>query len=99
MQKGIVLREGVYAMLAGPAFESAAELRMLRLWGADAVGMSTAPEIIVARHMGMQVLAISLITNLALPDGPAANHEEVLEASAAARPRFGGLIKGILTRM
>jgi purine-nucleoside phosphorylase len=98
-EQGVTLREGVYAMVAGPAFESAAELRMLRAWGADAVGMSTAPEIVVARHMGMQVLAISLVTNLALPDGPAANHEEVLEASAAARPRFGELIKGILAGM
>lgn len=98
-EQGVTLREGVYAMVAGPAFESAAELRMLRAWGADAVGMSTAPEIVVAQHMGMRVLAISLITNLALPDGPAANHEEVLEASAAARPRFGGLIKGILAAM
>lgn len=96
---GIPLREGVYCMLAGPSFESAAELRMLRGLGADAVGMSTAPEVIVARHMGMRVLGFSLITNLALPDGPPANHEEVLEAGEAAKPKFGALIRGVLARM
>jgi purine-nucleoside phosphorylase len=96
---GATLRDGVYAMVSGPAFESAAELRMLRLWGADAVGMSTAPEVIVARHSGMRVSGISLITNLALPDGPPANHEEVLEAGEAAKPKFSALLKGILKRM
>jgi purine-nucleoside phosphorylase len=98
-EQGLTLREGVYCMLSGPSFESAAELRMLRGWGADAVGMSTAPEIIVARHGGMRVLGFSLITNLALPDGPPANHEEVLEAGEAAKPKFGRLIRGILGRM
>lgn len=97
-EQGITLREGVYCMVAGPAFESAAELRMLRAIGADAVGMSTAPEVIVARHGGMRVLGLSLITNLALPDGPAANHEEVLEAGEQAKPRFAALIKGVLAR-
>lgn len=96
---GATLREGVYLMLSGPTFESAAELRMLRAWGADAVGMSTAPEVVVARHSGMRVLGISLITNLALPDGPPANHEEVLEAGEAAKPKFGALLKGILARI
>jgi purine-nucleoside phosphorylase len=96
---GIPLREGVYCMLAGPSFESAAELRMLRGLGADAVGMSTAPEVIVARHMGMRVLGFSLITNLALPDGSPANHAEVLEAGEAAKPTFGALIRSVLDRM
>ena len=98
-EAGAMLREGVYAMVSGPAFESAAELRMLRTLGADAVGMSTAPEVIVARHAGMRVLGISLVTNLALPDGPPANHEEVLEAGEAAKPKFSALIKGVLEQM
>ncbi|NTW03861.1 MAG: purine-nucleoside phosphorylase, partial [Oscillochloris sp.] len=97
--QGTTLREGVYCMLSGPAFESAAEIRMLRGWGADAVGMSTAPEVIVAIHSGMRVLGFSLITNLALPDGPPANHTEVLEAGEQAKPRFSALIHGILSHM
>jgi purine-nucleoside phosphorylase len=98
-EQGTTLREGVYLMLAGPSFESGAELRMLRAWGADAVGMSTAPEVVVARHAGMRVLGISLITNLALPDGPPANHAEVLAAGEVAKPKFGALLKGILARL
>jgi purine-nucleoside phosphorylase len=98
-EQGTTLREGVYLMLAGPTFESSAELRLSRAWGADAVGMSTAPEVVVACHGGMRVLGISLITNLALPDGAPANHEEVLEAGEAAKPKFAALLKGILARM
>lgn len=97
--QGLTLREGVYMMLSGPHFESAAELRMLRIWGADAVGMSTAPELIVAQQVGMRFLGFSLITNLALPDGPPANHAEVLEAGERAKPKFAALIEGILERM
>ncbi|ABU57747.1 purine-nucleoside phosphorylase [Roseiflexus castenholzii] len=96
---GILLREGVYLMLSGPAFESSAELRMCRLLGADAVGMSTVPEIVVARHMGMRCMGLSLITNLALADGPPANHQEVLDAGKSARPRVTALIRAILERM
>ncbi len=99
MEQGLTLREGIYCMLAGPSFESAAELRLLRGLGADAVGMSTAPEVIVARHAGMRVLGLSLITNLALPDGPPANHEEVLAAGELARVHFAALIRGVLARM
>jgi purine-nucleoside phosphorylase len=98
-EQGTTLRSGIYAMVAGPSFESGAELRMLRIWGADTVGMSTAPEVVVARHMGMRVLGISLVTNLALPDGAPANHAEVLEAGEAAKPKFGALLKGILERI
>jgi purine-nucleoside phosphorylase len=98
-EQGTTLRDGVYMMVSGPSFESAAELRLARAVGADAVGMSTAPEVAVARHMGMRVLGFSLVTNLALPDGPPANHEEVLEAGEAAKPKFGALIKGVLARL
>jgi purine-nucleoside phosphorylase len=86
-------------MLSGPSFESGAEMRMLSAWGADAVGMSTAPEAVVARHAGMRTLGISLITNLAVPDGTPANHEEVLEAGEAAKPKFAALLKAVLARL
>jgi purine-nucleoside phosphorylase len=97
-EQGATLREGAYLMLSGPTFESGAELRMCRTF-ADVVGMSTAPEVVVARHSGMRALGVSLITNLALPDGPPANHEEVLEAGAAAKPMFAALLKGVLARL
>jgi purine-nucleoside phosphorylase len=98
-QQGTSLQDGVYVMVAGPSFETGAELRLCRTLGADVVGMSTAPEVIVAAHAEMRVLAISLVTNQALPDGSPANHEEVIEAGNAARPRFGGLLKGILAKL
>jgi purine-nucleoside phosphorylase len=94
--QGLTLRQGVYAMVSGPSFESSAELRALRAWGADAVGMSTAPEVVVARHAGMRVLGISLITNLALPDGEPATHSEVLDVGATARPAFAALLRNIV---
>lgn len=97
--QGITLREGVYAMVSGPAFESGAELAMLQQLGADVVGMSTAPEVVVARHSGMRTLGFSLVTNLALPDGSPANHVEVLEAGEAAKPSFSQLLRGVLARL
>jgi purine-nucleoside phosphorylase len=97
-EQGTTLREGTYLMLTGPTFESGAELRLCRAF-ADVVGMSTAPEVVVARHGGMRVLGISLVTNLALPDGPPANHEEVLAAGEAAKPKFSALLRGVLARM
>ncbi len=96
---GITLREGVYAFLAGPSFETPAELRMLQRLGADAVGMSTVPEVIVARHGGMRVLGISMISNIATPDAPPANHEEVLAAGEAVKPKFTALLTRLLTRL
>ena len=96
----ITLHEGVYAQVAGPSYETGAELKFLRTAGADAVGMSTAPEVIVARHMGMRVLGISLITNTATGDDKEeVNHAEVLTAAEAARPKFAALVRGILRKI
>jgi len=93
----ITLQEGVYAMVSGPSFETGAELRFLRAIGTDAVGMSTAPEVVVARHMGMRVLGLSLITNKATGDDTEeVNHAEVLSTADAARPKFAALVRGIV---
>lgn len=96
----ITLHEGVYTQVAGPSYETGAELKFLRIAGADAVGMSTVPEVIVARHMGMRVLGISLITNTATGDDrEEVNHAEVLTAADAARPMFVALMRGILGKI
>lgn len=95
----IELREGVYVMLAGPSFESAADVRFLRMIGADAVGMSTAPEVIVARHGGMRVLGLSLISNSLASAHAKVSHEEVLEAGKQAVPLFATLIKCVLAEL
>jgi len=94
------LPHGVYAALTGPSYETPAEIRYLRTIGADAVGMSTVPEAIAARHMGLEVLGISCITNMAagvLP-GPL-SHEEVLETARRVRGRFMALLEGIIGRI
>jgi purine-nucleoside phosphorylase len=98
----IPLHEGVYASLAGPSFESPAEIRFLRLIGADAVGMSTVPEVIVARHGGIRVLGISGISNVALAEpvaGQVTSHEEVLEAGRQIVPRLVTLVCGVLAQL
>ena len=96
----IPLREGVYMYFPGPQFATPAEVRMARILGADAVGMSTVPETIVAAHCGMQVLGFTLGTNMAagVLDQPLSG-EEVLEAAEAARPRFTSLVKACLERV
>jgi len=95
----ITLREGVYMMLAGPSFESPADVRFIRLIGADAVGMSTVSEVIVARHSGMRVLGLSLISNSLAHSHDKVSHEEVLAAGASAVPKLATIIKGVLTRV
>jgi purine-nucleoside phosphorylase len=97
---GIELRRGIYAGLAGPSFETPAEIRMLRGLGADAVGMSTVPEAIVARQMGIEVLGISCITNMAAGLGnEPINHEEVLETGKQVRETFTALLRRLVVRL
>lgn len=99
---GITLHEGVYAYLSGPTFETPAEIRMLRLLGAHGVGMSTAPEVVVANHGGIRVLGISGISNSTIDDPDAdqmPNHEEVLEAGKTLVPRLTALVRGVLRNM
>ncbi|MFQ5856945.1 MAG: purine-nucleoside phosphorylase [Anaerolineae bacterium] len=110
LDMGFELQSGVYTGLAGPTFETPAELRFLQMIGADAVGMSTTPEVTVARHGGMRVLGFSIISNMALPDeievaeeaqdeGVAEVHDEVLEAGQQAVPRLQAVIRGVLRKM
>ncbi len=96
----ITLHEGVYVCLAGPSFETPADLRFLRMIGADAVGMSTVPEVTVARHGNLRVLGISGISNKANLDGKTiTTHEEVLEAGKVIVPKLATLIRGVLRRL
>jgi purine-nucleoside phosphorylase len=97
---GLTLHQGVYAGLAGPSFESPADLRFLRTAGADAVGMSTVPEVIAARHGGLRVLAFSGISNKANLDGSTmTTHAEVLAAGHVIVPKLMALIRGVLRQM
>lgn len=94
---GVELKQGVYAVLAGPSYETPAEIRMLRTLGADAVGMSTVPEVIAARHMGVQVAGISCITNLAAGIGnKPLTHEEVAETAHQVKDIFRRLLEDFL---
>jgi purine-nucleoside phosphorylase len=94
------LRRGIYAALPGPSYETPAEIRMFRLLGADAVGMSTVPEAIVARHMGMRVLGISCITNMAagVLDKPI-DHAEVIETGERVRETFAELLRRVIPKL
>lgn len=101
-ENGFSLQEGVYAYVAGPSFETPAELGFLRTIGADAVGMSTVPTVVVARHAEIRVMGISTITNKAIPDpkpGTELSHEEVLETGKIVIPRLTRLIQGILRQL
>lgn len=100
-EHSITVREGVYVWLAGPNFESPADVRFLRTAGADAVGMSTVPEVMVARHGGMRVLGMSGISNTLPPEGviQATTHQEVLETGQIIVPKMTTLIKGVLRAM
>ncbi len=99
-QEGLACREGIYACISGPYFETPADCRYIRMIGADAVGMSTAPETIVARHGGMRVLGISGITNKIDANGVnIASHEEVLEAGNLIVPKLTKLVKGVLASL
>lgn len=95
---GVPHHQGVYICLAGPSFETPADVRFLRLIGADAVGMSTVPEVITARHCGMRVLGLSGISNKLMGEegAPPPNHEEVLAAGEMLVPRLATIIRGVL---
>jgi purine-nucleoside phosphorylase len=99
-QVGLPLREGVYVCLAGPSFETPADLRFLRMIGADAVGMSTVPEVTVARHGGLRVLGLSGISNKANLDGDTiTTHDEVLQAGQILVPKLTALVRETLRRL
>jgi purine-nucleoside phosphorylase len=96
----VELRRGIYAALSGPSYETPAEIRMMRTLGADAVGMSTVPEAIIARHMGIKILGLSCITNMAAGvfDKPI-NHEEVIETGELVRETFKELLRRVIPRL
>jgi purine-nucleoside phosphorylase len=94
------LEEGVYVAMPGPTYETPAEVRMLQILGADATGMSTVPEVVVARHMGARVIGISCITNQAAGiTGHELSHEEVTETANRVRTTFEALLDAILARL
>ncbi len=99
-ENGTTLREGIYISYTGPSFETPAEIRLFQMFGGSAVGMSTVPEAIVARHSGLRVLAIACITNLAagILDVPLTG-EEVLEVAAREAPKFVALVDGVVARL
>jgi purine-nucleoside phosphorylase len=99
-EKGLVLREGVYVAVTGPNLETRAEYRMLRALGADVVGMSTVPEVIAARHAGMRVMGVSIITDMCLPDAlEPATLERILSVAGAAEPNLTSLVRGVVRRL
>jgi purine-nucleoside phosphorylase len=100
LERGIRLRRGIYVAVAGPNLETPAEYRMLRRIGADVVGMSTVPEVIVAVHGGMRVLGVSIITDACLPDAlEPATLEKILAAARRAEPKLTELLRGVIERL
>jgi purine-nucleoside phosphorylase len=97
--RGIEVNHGIYVARHGPSYETPAEVRFLRTIGADAVGMSTVPEAIAARHMGMQVLGVSCITNMAAGMRKPLNHAEVMETARRVRGSFMSLLEGIIEKV
>ena len=99
LSQKLVLREGVYAAVTGPNLETRAEYRFLRAIGADVVGMSTVPEVLVAIHSGMRVLGISIVTDMCLPDAlEPATVEKIIAAANTAEPKLAALVRGVLER-
>ncbi len=99
-EKDVETFEGVYLAISGPNYLSKAELRMVTNLGADTIGMSTVPEVIVANHGGMKVLGISCVTDMAIPDSlESISHEQVMEMANKTKPKFIQLVKGILKEM
>lgn len=98
--RGLELKQGVYSVLSGPSYETPAEVRMLRLLGCDACGMSTIPEVVASRQMGVRVLGVSLISNLAagIAKHPL-THQEVIETAARVAKDFAGLMRAVLPRL
>lgn len=100
LERGIPLREGVYVAVSGPNLETRAEYRFLRAIGADVVGMSTVPEVIVAVHAGMRVLGVSIITDMCLPDNlEPATVEKIIAVANGAEPKLTRLVAGVLERL
>ncbi|MDE1162669.1 MAG: purine-nucleoside phosphorylase [Acidobacteriaceae bacterium] len=100
-KQGIALHEGVYLAVLGPSYETPAEIRAFRTLGADLVGMSTVHEVMIARHMGIEVLGFSLVTNMAAGVMPEANinHEEVMEIGKRLEPQFASLVKALVPQV
>jgi purine-nucleoside phosphorylase len=100
LRLGVTLREGVYVAVLGPCLETVAEYRMLRALGADAVGMSTVPEVIVARHVGLRVLGLSIISDMALPDAlHPVDVAKIIATAKAAEPVLTRLVRAIVARL
>lgn len=99
-EEQVRLQKGVYVAVLGPNLETRAEYRMLRHWGADVVGMSTVPEVIVANHAGLEVLGLSVITDACLPDAlQPANIDEIIKVAGEAEPKLNRLVRGVLRRL